>query len=126
MPQLVGLRAIPLPSTSDTSALYMTEEAPGKAWGTLINPGRKAVLEAFAKDPSAGGWLVMVTDVVVTDGPDPLPPDARRWTRQQVQDYVDCGIPDQGRNDCSAAFFAASEKGNHIVLADPGGAPRGQ
>ena len=34
MPQLVGLRAIPLPSTSDASALYMTEKAPGKRLGT--------------------------------------------------------------------------------------------
>jgi hypothetical protein len=126
VPQVVGLRAIALPSTSDASALYMTEEAPGKAWGALIDGGRKAVLEAFAKDPSAGDWLVMVTDVVVTDGPDPSPPNAYRWTRQQVQDYATCGIPDQGRNDCSTAFFAAAEPDNHILLAETGGPPRGQ
>jgi hypothetical protein len=126
MPQLVGLRAIPLPSTSDASALYMTEQAPGKDWGSLIDPGRKAVLEAFAKDPSAGSWLVLVTDVIITDQADPSPPNAYRWTRDQVQTYVDCGIPSEGRNDCSSAFFASAEPDNHIVLAAPGGPPRGQ
>jgi hypothetical protein len=126
VPQLIGLRAIALPSTSDAAALYMTEEAPGVPWGSLIDKGRKAVLEAFSKDPSAGSWLVLVTDVVVTDQPDPSPPNAYRWTRQQVQDYVTCGIPSEGRNDCSAAFFAAAEPDNHIVLAAPEGPPRGQ
>jgi hypothetical protein len=126
MPQVVGLRAIALPSTSDAAALYMTEESPGVPWGTLLDKGRKAVLEAFAKDPAAGSWIVLVTDIVVTDQPDPLPPNAYRWTREQVQTYVDCGIPNAGRNDCSTAFFASAEPDNHIVLAEPGGPPRGQ
>jgi hypothetical protein len=123
VPQIVGLRVGLLPSTSDAAALTLVEDSPQtKVWGTLLDQGKKAVFDLFAKHSNLGDWLILVTDVVVHRLQDPVPPTAYRWTRQEVQDYVACGIPDAGVNDCTRAFYR--EAGQVVLEKAPPPAPR--
>jgi hypothetical protein len=118
-----GLGTTGLKSTPDTSAVMLVEDDPNEPWGTELRLAERSILDQFASDPSMGGWLILVTDVVVHASLDPIPPTAYRWTRAEVQQYVDCGIPDSGTNDCSTAFFKTADV---IVLAPEGGAPHGR
>jgi hypothetical protein len=119
VPQVVGLRATALPSTSDAAAITLVEtSAHNKAWGTLLDQGKRAAIEAFVKHKDMGGWLILVTDVVVSDGPDPVAPTGYRWTRDEVDRYVKCGIPATGVNDCSKTFFGA--EADQVVLQGSG------
>jgi hypothetical protein len=117
-----GIGTMGLKSTPDTAALLMVEDDPNVDWGTRLLAAERKTFETFAQDKGMGEWLIVVADVVVRDGADPIAPTAYRWTRQQVQDYVDCGIPQTGRNDCSSAFYRAAST---IVLAPQGGPPHG-
>ena len=119
-----GLGTSGLKSTGDASALLMVENDPNVPWGQHIQDAERKIFEQFASDKSMGEWLIIVADVEVSGGPDPIPPTASRWDRKEVQDFVACGIPDSGtHNACSEAFSLAADK---IVLAPQAGAPRGQ
>src|SRR5947207_9861437 len=42
-------------------------------WGRLMIPAERSIIAAFAKDSSLGGSLVIVDDVLVRGGKDPVP-----------------------------------------------------
>jgi hypothetical protein len=113
-----------LASTQGATAVMLVERATDQAvWGTQLLKAENDVFRTFAATSSMGDWLVMVTDVDVTNGQDPVFPTGYRWTRAMVDQYVKCGIPASGSNDCKSAFFRLAQS---VVLAPQGGAPRGQ
>jgi hypothetical protein len=119
-----GLRTAGLKSTPDTSAVIMVERDPSVPWGQDINDAERLMFNKFVSDPSMGDWLIIVADVEVTDGPDPIAPTAYRWERDEVKTFVDCGIPDDGtHNACSEAFSLAADK---VVLAPQAGPGHGK
>jgi hypothetical protein len=118
-----GIGTMGLKSTPDTVAVLMVENDPSVEWGTRLLAAERKDYEKFAADKSMGGWFILVADVQVSGGLDPIAPTAYRWTRQEVDDYVTCGIPETGRDDCSAAFYGAADV---VVLAAQGGPPHGQ
>jgi hypothetical protein len=118
-----GLGTAGLPSTNGAAAVILVEDSPGTPWGTLLNEAERKIFGAFAADESMGPWLILVSDVVVRDQKDPVPPTGYRWDRKDVQAYVSCGIPASGTNDCKSAFFRAARS---VVLAASGYVPRGQ
>jgi hypothetical protein len=107
------LEVYPLPSPDGTAALAIRELSRGAArWGSRSTPAQRAVYSRFARDSSLGAWLVVVTDVAVLDGPDPVPLTAYRWPRAAVEAYASCGIPAVGRgvpweriDPCTDRFF---------------------
>jgi hypothetical protein len=117
-----GIGSMGLKSTPDAVAVLMVEDDPSVDWGTRLLAAERKDYETFAADKGMGDWFILVADVVVQGGPDPIAPTAYRWTRQEVEDYAACGIPQTGRNDCSATFYKAADV---IVLAAQGGAPHG-
>ena len=127
VPKLDGLSWTALKSTKDTSAILLIEDRQDLPWGSLIGPAEAQVFKAFANDKSLGDWLIVITDVVVNGLVDPVPATARRWARQQVESYAKCGIPEAvpitGADSCTSAFLRAATT---VVVAFPGGAPRGQ
>jgi hypothetical protein len=121
-----GVGTMGLKSTPDSVAVLIAEDDPSVPWSTRLLAAERKMFQTFAEDKSMGDWFILVSDVVVHGGLDPIPPTAYRWTRQQVQDYVSCGIPATGRNDCTTAFIHAASGTNTIILAAQGGAPRGR
>jgi hypothetical protein len=121
-----GVGTIGLKSTPDAVAVLIVEDDPSVPWGTRLLAAEREMFEKFASEKSDGDWFILVADVVVHGSADPIAPTAYRWTRQQVEDYVTCGIPETGRNDCSATFYRAAAGLNTIVLAPQGGPPHGQ
>lgn len=118
-----GLAVKPLETTPDTAGVMLLEEtAEGREWGEVLFPAESKVFGAFTDDANTGEWLVLVADVYVRGLQDPIPPTAYRWSRADVEAYADCGIPARGRDECSEEFFAKALK---VVLAWPGGMPRG-
>jgi hypothetical protein len=111
------LEVFPLPSPENTSAVAIRELSKGPApWGTFSTPAQRVVYRAFATDHSLGDWLVVVTDVAVLDGNDPVPLTAYRWPRSAVEAYAQCGIPPIGEgipwgkiDACTDRFFMDSE-----------------
>jgi hypothetical protein len=104
-----------LPSGSGTAAIDFLETAPaGHQWGEVMLPVERTVFKAFAKQPALGDYLVMLTDVDVLSGPDPIPITAYKWSRKDVEAYARCGIPDQGFNPCTDTFFL---KGNSRIVS---------
>jgi hypothetical protein len=117
-----GIGSMGLKSTPDTVAVLAVEDDPSVNWGTRLDAAERKMYESFAADKSDGDWFILVADVVVSGAADPIAPTAYRWTRQQVEDYVACGIPQTGQNDCSSAFY---KEASVIVLAPQGGPPHG-
>jgi hypothetical protein len=117
-----GLHVAALRSTEDSSAVLLVEDDQKVAWGTHLLPAERSIFKRFAATPTLGNWLILITDVVVLEKKDPIPLTAYRWSRADVETYVDCGIPDSGQNDCSTTFFRIAKT---VVLAKPGGPPRG-
>jgi hypothetical protein len=100
----------PLPSGEGTSAINLIEVSSfEERWGRLMTPAQRTIFAAFAEDEDLGEWLVIVNDVEVTDGPDPVPLTAYRWTRAAVEAYSLCGIPPSEIDDCTKAFYHSSE-----------------
>jgi len=100
----------PLPSPPGTAAMDFVEDStPDLRWGELMWPAQRKVFSAFAADPSLGEWLVIVDDVNVEGGSDPIPVTAYRWPRSAVEDYARCGIPPDGIDDCTSEFYTTSE-----------------
>jgi hypothetical protein len=107
------LQIFPLPSPEGTSAVAIRELNKGPTpWGSISTPAQRIVYRSFAGDPKLGDWLVMVTDVAVLDGTDPVPLTAYRWPRTAVEAYAQCGIPAIGHgvpweriDACTDQFF---------------------
>jgi hypothetical protein len=118
-----GLGTAGIPSTRDAAAVILVEDSPGTPWNTLVSRAQKEIFTAFVADESMGGWLILVSDVVVRDGRDPIAPTGYRWQRRYVRDYVSCGIPESGVNECKRSFFRNADE---VVLGAQGYAPRGR
>jgi len=111
------LEVFPLPSPQGTSAVAIRELNKGPMpWGSLSTPAQRVVYRTFASDQSLGDWLVVVTDVAVLDGTDPVPLTAYRWPRSAVEAYARCGIPPVGQgipwgkiDPCTDQFFMDSQ-----------------
>jgi hypothetical protein len=116
-----GLGTAGIPSTRDAAAVILVEDAPGTPWNSLISRAQKEIFSAFAEDDSMGGWLILVSDVVVRGDQDPIAPTGYRWRRGHVADYVACGIPETGVNDCKSRFFG---KADEVILSAQGYVPR--
>jgi hypothetical protein len=107
-----------LASGEGIAAVYLKEVSKVKQrWGRLMTPALRMIFAAFAEDADEDPWLVIVDDVEVTDGPDPIPITAYRWAREAVEAYAGCGIPLEGIDDCTATFYSSSE----MVFPSPRG-----
>jgi hypothetical protein len=107
----VRLKITPLPSTDGTVALGFQETSSVRdRWGNIMIPAERKLFVRFASDASLGQWLIVVDDVHVTDGKDPIPLTAYRWPRSAVEAYFACGInPAFVIDDCTHSFYGASE-----------------
>jgi hypothetical protein len=105
------LKLTPLPSTDGTVALAFEEFSTEKQqWGGVMIPEERKLFGRFASDSTLGDWLIVLDDVIVTGGADPIPLTAYRWPRSAVEAYAACGIPPQFVIDeCTHAFYSASD-----------------
>lgn len=105
------LRLTALASTEGTVALAFQETTPFRQrWGAVMIPAERHVFADFAGDASLGNWLIVVTDVIVTGGQDPVPLTAYRWPRSAVETYASCGIPMSLKIEhCTHAFYGVAE-----------------
>ena len=104
------LDVVALPSPSGTVAVDFNEVSPpGSTWGEVLFPAERSLFRAFAKDPSLGEYLVILTDVEVLKGADPVPLTAYRWSRKDVVAYAGCGIPDSAIDACTASFYELAD-----------------
>ena len=111
-----------LPSASGTVAVDLLElSPPGHRWGERMIPAERDMFRSFASDRTLGDVLVIVDDVKVLQGPDPLPMTAYRWDRSAVEAYAACGIPDRLIETCTDTFYMAAE----MVIVGSGGTGRG-
>ena len=73
-------------------------------------PAERHLFAEFAADRSLGDWLIVVDDVIVTGGKDPVPLTAYRWPRSIVEQYASCGIPMSLQiEDCTHDFYGGGE-----------------
>jgi hypothetical protein len=100
-----NLHVFALKSTQDTAAVIVVEVSIHSRWGRLMIPAERRIIQAFADDPSMGKWLILLDDVDIRGEPDPVPLTAYRWTRDQVQEYNECGIPAVELEACTDAFY---------------------
>jgi hypothetical protein len=106
VPKDPRLHVVALPSPVKVAAVDLLEDStPRLKWGQLLTPALRTIFRAFAADPSSGDWLVIVDDVNVVGGVDPVPMTAYLWPRAALTDYARCGIPDTGIDRCTDAFY---------------------
>jgi hypothetical protein len=118
VPPRRSLEVRPLASGEGIAAVYLMESSKVKQrWGRLMTPALRMIFAAFVEDTDKDPWLVIVDDVEVTDGPDPIPITGYRWAREAVEAYAACGIPPEGIDACTAAFYSSSE----MVFPSPRG-----
>jgi hypothetical protein len=100
-----------LPSTAGTVAIAFDETSTEKQrWGGVMIPEERKLFSRFASDPTLGDWLIVLDDVIISDGPDPVPLTAYRWPRTAVEAYAACGIQHLFViDDCTHTFYSASE-----------------
>jgi hypothetical protein len=104
------LHVLPLPSPTGTAAVdFIEDSTPALSWGELMWPAQRKMFAAFAANPNLGDFLVIVDDVNVLGGPDPVPLTAYRWARASVEAYALCGIPRMAIDACTVAFFATPQ-----------------
>jgi hypothetical protein len=105
------LKLTPLPSTDRTVAIAFQETTPFRQrWGAIMIPAERHLFAEFAADRSLGDWLIVVDDVIVTGGKDPVPLTAYRWPRSVVERYASCGIPMSLQiEDCTHDFYGGGE-----------------
>jgi hypothetical protein len=105
------LKLTPLPTTEGTVALAFQEFSTERQhWGGVMVPEERRLFSRFASNAGLGDWLIVVDDVIVSDGTDPIPLTAYRWARPAVEAYAACGIPPTFViDDCTHAFYAASD-----------------
>jgi len=109
------LEVMALPSGPGTAAIDFLESSPaGHQWGEVMLPVERSVFKTFAEQRSLGAYLVMLTDVDVLQGPDPVPMTAYKWSRADVEAYARCGIPPEGFNPCTDTFFL---QGNSRIIS---------
>jgi hypothetical protein len=118
------LKVTALASSHKTVALGFQEKASGdQHWGEIMIPEERKLFQRFANDASLGEWLIVITDVDVTDAPDPVPLVAYRWTRPDVERFESCGIPPAMTFDrCTDHFYGAAQ----VVFLHQGGSTAGQ
>jgi hypothetical protein len=119
------LKLTPLPSTEGTVALAFEETSTEKQqWGGVMIPEQRKLFARFASDASLGDWLIVLDDVIVSNGPDPVPLTAYRWPRSAVEAYAACGIPPLFViENCTHAFYSA---GDTMYVMRGGGTNIGQ
>lgn len=100
-----NLRVFALKSTQDTAAVIVVEVSIHSRWGRLMIPAERQIIQAFADDPTFGKWLILLDDVDIRGEPDPVPLTAYRWTRDDVEQYKECGIPAVDLDACTDAFY---------------------
>jgi hypothetical protein len=105
------LKLTALASTEGTVALAFQETTPFRErWGAIMIPAERHLFAEFAGDRSLGDWLIVVDDVIVTGGKDPIPLTAYRWPRLAVEQYARCGIPMSLEiESCTHAFYRVAE-----------------
>jgi hypothetical protein len=105
------LKLTPLPSTEGTVALAFQEFSTEKQhWGDVMVPQERKLFSRFASNTALGDWLIVLDDVIVSDGTDPIPLTAYRWARPAVEAYAACGIPPMFViDDCTHAFYSAGD-----------------
>ena len=120
------LKITVLPSSAGTVALAFEETSTEKQqWGGVMIPEQRKLFARFAADTSLGDWLIVLDDVIVSGGLDPIPLTAYRWPRSAVEAYASCGIPPQFVIDaCTHAFYSASDI--MLVQRGRGGPSAGQ
>ena len=111
VPSTPRLKLTALASTDGTAALAFQETTPFKSrWGAVMIPAEHKVFSAFAANPNLGNWLIVVDDVIVIGGKDPVPLTAYRWPRSAVDAYAGCGIPKTFVvDDCTHAFYSEAQ-----------------
>jgi hypothetical protein len=100
-----NLHLFALKSTENTAAVIVVEVSIHSRWGKLMIPAERQIIQAFASDPSMGKWLILLDDVDIRGEPDPVPLTAYRWTRDEVEQYKECGIPAVTLDACTATFY---------------------
>lgn len=100
-----------LPSTAGTVAIAFDETSTEKQrWGGVMIPEERKLFSRFASDPTLGDWLIVLDDVIISDGPDPVPLTAYRWPRSAVEAYAACGIQHLFViDDCTHTFYSGSD-----------------
>jgi hypothetical protein len=117
-----GLFIGALHSPNGNAAVQLREEdAPGQRWGRLMIPAERRIIAAFAANPSLGQWLIIVDDVRVHGGVDPIPRTGYRWARSDVEAYARCGIPPRAIDPCTATFYLKP----HMWIEIPAGGKHG-
>jgi predicted small secreted protein len=109
VPRQKNLHVVALKSTQDTAAVIVLEVSNHGRWGELMIPAERRIIRAFAADRSLGKWLILLSDVDIRGEPDPIPLTAYRWTRDDVQTYERCGIPQSEIDSCTQAFFLVAK-----------------
>jgi hypothetical protein len=104
----LNVKAIHSPDGSAAVQLREHDTAQQR-WGRLMIPAERRIIAAFARDPSFGQWLIIVDDVKVRGGTDPIPRTGYRWKRADVEAYARCGIPTEVIDLCTQAFYATPE-----------------
>jgi hypothetical protein len=100
-----NLHVFALKSTHDSAAVIVVEVSIHSRWGKLMIPAERQIIQAFANNPALGKWLILLDDVDIRGEPDPVPLTAYRWTRDEVEQYKECGIPPVNLDACTAAFY---------------------
>jgi len=123
VPEQPRLHVVALPSPVRVAAVDLLEDStPHLKWGELLTPALRTIFRAFAADTSSGDWLVIVDDVNVQGGIDPIPLTAYLWPRSALVTYAKCGIPDTGIDACTDAFYVKAFM--VLVAAGNGGVAR--
>ena len=100
------LQVSALHSPTGEAAVEVLETDHGsQRWGRLMIPAERRIISSFAQDTGLGQWLVIVDDVKIHGGPDPVPLTGYRWARKDVEAYAACGIPARAIDDCTSAFY---------------------
>jgi len=102
------IQALHSPSGEAAVEVRETDRA-SERWGRLMIPAERTIIARFAGDASLGSWLVIVDDVLVRGGKDPVPLTGYRWTRTDVESYAKCGIPARAIDSCTSDFYAKSQ-----------------
>jgi hypothetical protein len=110
VPHSNDLEVHALHSPTNEAAVEVRETDHGsQRWGRLMIPAERTIIGEFARDQSLGGWLVIVDDVRVPGGVDPVPLTGYRWTRAAVESYARCGIPTRAIDACTSQFYLRSQ-----------------
>jgi hypothetical protein len=100
------LQIAALHSQNGSAAVEVVEDDFGHdRWGHLMIPAERDIIRAFAADHALGRSLIIVDDVRVHGGADPVPMTGYRWSRSDVEAYARCGIPPRAIDACTSAFY---------------------